>query len=418
MLPAASPLLALAVAAAGTVQLGIRGETRAFSGGPADHGGLALDAYQLDPSIAVGLEGGSGTLRLSVTYAPSLLFPSPTGRFGDAGAASTYHTGSAMAAWEDARSRIALTALGARGFRVVTPLSQALVGGAPGGAETPVASPQDRSSLQPSAGVRAAPFTAAGIGTAAAASVGRRLRVSASASYLEAGGQDEAARLLFPRQRGLQGEARAAWLAGPLDTLALLGTATRIRFDAAGTASLAGVTARWEHLPSPGWRSYLEAGAAVTEAGREGLHPVVDVGCELEERAAPLERPRDDAGAGDGEPTPGRPWHGRIRARLSPYLDAFTETASTRLEAGGDVGWRSGAGFRVEASAARASVVSRSQWGPSVGIGQLGLFWRLGRNVEAGLLARGGWQSGALPAGAPWQWGIALDVSWRSRASL
>lgn len=412
MLPAAaSPLLALAVASAGTAQVGIRGETRAFSGRPADHGGLALDAYQLDPSIAVALEGVSGALRLSASYAPSLLFPSRTGGFGDAGPASAYHTGSAAAAWEDARRRIVLSAQGSSGQRVVTPLSQATSAGAAGGA-TPAASPEDRASLQPSAGVRAAPYAGAGVGLAAAESFTPRIRVGASAAWDGGGGRDEAARLVFPRQQGLRGEARAAWLAGPLDTLSLTGSASRIAFDAGRAAGLAGATARWEHVPAPGWTGYLEGGAAATATGPTVLYPVFEAGGALADGAA------DGTGAAGAARLPARAWQGRIRARVAPYVDAFSEAATLRVEAGGDVEWRGRGGFRVQASAARASNLSRGRWGPSVGVGQLGVHWRLGRSTEAGLLARAGWQSGALPGGAPWQWGLALELAWHGRTAL
>jgi len=425
VLAAAALLVASAVSALGSWQLGERSEVRGV-GGTRSQRVFQLDLYEITPLLEVGLEDDSRRSRLAASYAPRLVLTSPTGRFDDVGAVAGYHPLSLAARWRpDPRWALSLAGSRAWGVREISPLSQALAPGAVSDPRDPPPAPPP-SSLQPNAGARQASYAATLASASADYHLATRWRLGASAAYSEEGGRNEKARVAFPRQRSAGADLRAAFDLGMRDILTLTASGLRTLHAAGRRSEIGQLAFRWDHAVDRRLAAFLGAGAAVMAAHRPDplprhrieSRPVVEFGVRVADPEGHSAPPPDDSRPSEAPATQRTGWSGRGQVRLAPYVDAFSDDVPTRLEARVEADWHAAPLLRFEGSAGSASAVNRSRLGPSIAFLGAGAWSAIARDLELGVTLRAGWQEAAPSPSAPWQWAVGIGLQWSGRRTL
>lgn len=400
MLAATSLLAAAALAASGSLQLGLRSEVRGIEGGPPGGGARELVSFEIDPAIAAGLEPGQ-PLSLELAYLPRILFHGEPGGGFEARSVSAYHVGAASARWRpDDRFRLSLTGSASRGILETSPLAQLSSAARLG---QPAPAPPD-----PSAGVRTGRHQAASLRAALEWRATPTITVGGSGGYSSSGGANDAARQVFPRWEDLSADAHAAVAATAVDRIGAGGSFAQTHLAGVGSAEVLGLRYYWDRRLGPDTSGTLGAGLTAILTGSTLATSIQGAG-----RLAP----QVEAGIAQKAPAdrPGLSAIGRVG--YAPYVDPYVARVRQRLAARADVDWLAAERLRITAGLTGATVVGAGRLGPGTAAAELAI-WSRRPMWEVGVALRGGYQEGDVPGGTNWQWGVALVAGSAMRGSL
>jgi hypothetical protein len=403
-----APLLMAALAATGTIELGLRSEVRGVGGSGANLADGAQQAgltYEVDPSASLRFEATPRVL-LIAGYVPRILMLTP--RLGDPRVDSTSYSNSwlASAQWGPVdQLKLGLSGAVFDGVVQTTPLAQlsgATSSAQPGQPTAPTVDPTTKGN------------TGRFASQSARASVEwverRTLRFGASAGVSNAGGVGTTDRALFPARLAYSADASATASLSARDDLALRAAYDSYHLERLGSVALLGLSSRWDLRLAPGTATFLAAGLTAT------LHDSTGTSTN-----SPFGRysPQFDAGISRAAPE-GRPGFA-LAARLgyAPYLNPYANEVLQRFAAQAAVEWRPTERVGLSATVLGAQSVRANALGPSGAASELGVRYRQ-TGWDLGMGLRAGVQKSSTPpvVGTTRQWGFFASVAWNGSVRL